>query len=298
MHKLHQNVQAMIIICGAWLSFAAADGFSKYLVQHYPVTNILLVNGLIGIAISLTWLLSRHGINGLKTKKIRLHILRAIWATGTSFSVVSALKSVPLADFYGISFISPFIIALLAYLLMGEQVGWRRIGAMVAAFIGVIILAGPQYESHNAGLIWAFMVPVFVAFNALTVRKIGHGEPLPLFPLFPFIGMTILNGALLTTSDSTFILPSLQDLPFFLCCTLGVIGGLLGFSRGFAKATESVVILPFMYTQIIWGTIIGFVFFNAVPSTTTFAGAALIIGAGLFSFYREYRLAHPRVHSL
>ena len=106
--------------------------------------------------------------------------------------------------------------------------------------------------------------------------------------------MTILNGVLVATSPAAFVMPALHDLPFFLCCTLGVIGGLLGFARGFAKATESVVIVPFMYTQIIWGTIIGFVFFNAVPSKTTFAGAALIIGAGLFSFYREYRLAHPR----
>lgn len=298
MPSSHKNMQAILFVCLGWMSFAAADGFSKYLVQSYPVTSILLVNGAIGAAISLMWLFTRYGARSVITPKFKLHLLRMIWTTGTSFSVIHALKYLPLADFYGISFLSPFFIALLAFFFLHEKLGWRRFSAMAVAFTGVIILAGPQYQTHNVGLVWAFMVPVFVAFNALTVRKIGTGEPLPLFPLFPFVGMIILNGILAFTPGHTIVLPETGDLLYFIGCTLGVIGGLLGFANGFSRASESVVVAPFLYTQMIWGVLIGVIFFNTVPTSTTLMGAALIITAGLFSFYREYRLAHKKPQSL
>lgn len=288
----HHNIQAIIFVCLGWLSFAMADGFSKYLVQFYPVTSVLFINGIIGAVISIVWLMARYRVKDIAASKWKLHLLRMVWATGTSFSVVHALKHLPLADFYGISFLSPFFIALLAFFLLNEKLGWRRFSAMAIAFIGVLVLAGPQFQTHNVGLVWAFMVPVFVALNALTVRKIGVGEPLPLFPLFPFVGLVILNTALLPTHP--LILPNPSDILYFIGCTLGVIGGLLGFANGFARASESVVVAPFLYTQMIWGVLIGIFFFNTPPTVTTLAGAALIIGAGLFSFYREYRLAHPK----
>lgn len=291
----HHNIQAILFVCLGWLSFAVADGFSKYLVQFYPVTSILFINGVIGVVISLVWLSTRYSLKNLITPKFKLHLLRMVWTTGTSFAVVHALKYLPLADFYGISFLSPFFIALLAFFLLNEKLGWRRFAAMAVAFAGVLILAGPQYQTHNVGLVWAFMAPVFVALNALTVRKIGTGEPLPLFPFFPFMGMIILNGALALTPSHPLVLPNPNDIFYFIGCTVAVIGGLLGFANGFSRASESVVVAPFLYTQMIWGIIIGIIFFNATPTATTLAGAALIIGAGLFSFYREYRRAHPKV---
>lgn len=290
----HHNIKAIFFVCLGWLCFAVADGFSKYLVQFYPVTSILFINGVIGVTLSLLWMVTHHNLRQIVGPKFKLHLLRMVWTTGTSFSVVHALKYLPLADFYGISFLSPFFIALLAFFFLNERLGWRRFAAMAVAFAGVLILAGPQYQTHNVGLVWAFLVPVFVALNALTVRKIGTDEPLPLFLLFPFVGLIILNGTLALTPTHPIVWPNPVDLLYFVGCTLGVIGGLLGFASGFSRASESVVVAPFLYTQMIWGILIGIVFFNTAPTATTLAGAVLIISAGLFSFYREYHLAHKK----
>lgn len=291
MQKTHHNIQAIFIVCLGWLSFSFADTCAKFLVQKYDPSIILMTNGTIGMTLTFVWLMSTGGFKAFKTPKFKWHVLRALFTTGSSFSVVHALEHLPLADFYGITFISPFLIALFSFLLLGEKVGWRRITAMVVAFIGVIILAGPQYETHNIGLVWAFLAPVCLALNVLCVRKIGHGEPLSLFAFFPFVSIAFFN-TLIVGGDYT--LPATGDLWIFVLSTCCVMGGLIGTSIGFAKASDSAVVAPFLYTQIIWGVIIGMVLFATMPTSATLIGAVMIIGAGLFSFYREYRLSHPK----
>lgn len=291
MHASHNNIQAIIIVCLGWLAFSFADTCAKFLVQHYDPSIILMTNGIIGMVLTFIWLMATRGLQAFKTSKMKWHLLRALFTTGSSFSVVHALEYLPLADFYGITFISPFLIALFSFLLLGEKVGWRRIVAMVVAFIGVIILAGPQYETHNIGLVWAFLAPVCLALNVLCVRKLGHSEPLALFAFFPFVAIFLFNAAIIGPDYS---LPATHHLWIFVVATTCVMGGLIGTSIGFAKASESSVVAPFLYTQIIWGVMIGMVLFATVPTSATLMGAALIIGAGLFSFYREYRIAHGK----
>jgi S-adenosylmethionine uptake transporter len=212
-----------------------------------------------------------------------------VFTTGSSFAVVSALGYLPLADFYGITFISPFVIALFSFVLLGERVGWHRIAAMAVAFAGVLVVAGPQFESHNVGMLWAFLAPIFLALNVLCVRKMGHNDPLALFAFFPFVGIALFNVGFVMPE---YTLPETHHLWIFALATVSVMGGLIGTTVGFAKATESSVVAPFLYTQILWGVIVGFVLFNTMPTHTTFIGAGLVIAAGLYSFYREHKLAH------
>lgn len=289
MHLSHRNIQAIMIVCLGWLSFSVADACAKYLVQFYQPHTILFTNGMIGTAITGVWLLTAYGPKIFNTPRLKWHVLRSICTTGSSFSVVTALGYLPLADFYGITFISPFIIALFSFLLLGEKVGWRRISAMVVAFIGVLIVAGPQYQTHNAGLFWAFLAPVCLALNVLCVRKMGHNDPIALFAFFPFVGIALFNVGFVVPA---YHVPEIHHLWVFVLATCSVMGGLIGTTVGFARATESAVVAPFLYTQIIWGVVVGFVLFNTIPTQTTFIGAGLVIAAGLYSLYREHKLAH------
>jgi drug/metabolite transporter (DMT)-like permease len=291
----HRNIQAIFIVCLGWMSFSLADACSKYLVQFYEPQKILLTNGVIGTVLSATWLISQFGIGGFKTPHLKWQLLRMLCTVGSSFCVVNALGHLPLADFYGITFISPFVIALFSFLLLGEHVGWRRVGAMIFGFCGILVLAGPQYESHNIGLLWALLAPVCLALNVLCIRKMGHKDPLALFAFFPFIGIMLFNTPM---ELPTYTLPDVNHLPIFVLGTCGVMGGLIGTTLGFSKATESAVVAPFLYTQILWGVTIGYFIFGNIPTITTFIGAGMVIAAGLYSFWREHKLAHQSPHSL
>jgi len=291
-HDRHiMNMQAIGIVCAAWLCFSMADATSKYLVQiqNYPVEMVLFINGAIGTALVTLWILIQSGRRGFKTDKLKWHVMRGFCITGTAFSVVHALDYLPLTDFYGISFLSPFFIAILSFLILKEHVGWHRWGAIAVGFIGVLILAQPDYEDLNIGLLWAAMVPVFISFNALLVRKIGPQEPKYLYAFFPFLIMMLFNGAI---GYDNITMPDMQDAWRFIAVTLFVMGGWIGFAVGFAKVSESAVAAPFVYTQIIWGTLFGYFIFGDLPGMQTIAGLALIIGAGLYTIYREYKLKH------
>jgi S-adenosylmethionine uptake transporter len=129
------------------------------------------------------------------------------------------------------------------------------------------------------------------AGNIVMLRKIGHGAPVPLYGFYAFLVITIFNGSVMAAHG--FYKPfEAAYLPYFAVHGPIVVLGLLAISIGFAKAPEAVVVAPFQYTQIIWGVAFGWFFFGALPTTNTWIGLALIIGAGLYSLRREYRRAH------
>lgn len=289
--QLSQNMNAILIVCLGWLFFSLADTNSKFLVQYYPVNLVLFINGSLGALFCGAWLLIRDGWKGFHSEKWKWHILRGICVTGTAYTVVHSLYYLPLSDFYGISFLSPFIIAVLSHLLLKEAIGWHRMVAILIGFAGVLVLAQPQFETNNVGLVWALMVPIFVSLNALIVRKIGPNESMALFAFVPFLSLALF---ILIIGHGDFSIPAAEHAIWFILSPLLVTGGLIGFALGFAKATESSAVVPFGYTQIFWGTLLGYLVFGDIPAPATIAGLTLIIGAGLYVLYREHQIAQSQ----
>ena len=197
----------------------------------------------------------------------------------------------PLADFYGIVFIIPFFVMILAVIFLNEKVGWRRCAAALVGFSGIIILASPQFNHIGEGVLCALLGALCAAANIIMLRKIGHGGPIPLYGFYAFLAITLFNSGIMA-AQGLYKPFELAYLPYFLIHGPIVVIGLLCMSIGFAKAPEAVVVAPFQYTQIIWGVAFGWFFFGALPTSNTWIGLSLIIGAGLYSLWREYRHAH------
>jgi S-adenosylmethionine uptake transporter len=220
-----------------------------------------------------------------------MHLFRAILVLGSSNFMVKSLQTLPLADFYGITFIIPFFVMILAVVFLGETVGWRRCGAALVGFSGIIILARPQFDDIGEGVVYALLGAVCAAGNIVSLKKIGHDAPLPLYGFYVFLAFAAFNLFMMGASGSYKPFEAAY-MPYFLIHGPVVILALLFISIGFAKAPEAVVVAPFQYTQIIWGVAFGWYFFGAMPTAATWAGLAMVIGAGLYSLWREYRIAH------
>jgi S-adenosylmethionine uptake transporter len=220
-----------------------------------------------------------------------MHLFRALLVLGSSNLMVKSLQTLPLADFYGITFIVPFFVMILAAFFLGERVGWRRCGAALVGFFGIIILARPQFDDISEGIIYALLGAVCNAGNIVMLKKIGHDAPVPLYGFYVFLAFTAFNLFMMQASGSYKPFEAAY-IPYFLIHGPVVILALLFISIGFAKAPEAVVVAPFQYTQIIWGVAFGSYFFGAMPTAATWAGLAMVIGAGLYSLWREYRIAH------
>lgn len=285
------NLHAIFIVCASYLGFTIADAISKYFAQFYSVHQILAYTGGLGMVISGLWAWKTLGVRGMIPKeKLAWHIIRAINVAAIPISVISALKYLPMADYYGISFCAPFLILIMSALFLKEHIGPMRWAAVAIGFIGVMILAGPKFDDVGPGVLYAISAAFFVALSVITVRKIGPNAPTPHYIFFPFIATFTVNFIAMLLLEEH-IMPPIGHLIIFPFSIIFVIGGQLGFAIGHARATSAGVTAPFLYTQIIWGVLLGWIVFGDFPVVTTWIGLAIVIGAGLFSIWRERRLA-------
>lgn len=286
-----KTFEAISMIVLGYCAYSVADLCSKILQETYNVHQVLSVSGLIGLGITSIWLYARHGAGAFFPYNIKAHILRGLFVMGTAYFMVRALKMLPLADFYGIVFIMPFLVMILAIVFLGEKVGWRRWLAATVGFTGVLVIAGPQFDEIGEGVVCALLGALCAAANIIMVRKIGRDVPVPLYGFYPFVFIFIFNVVLMLATG-VYIPFEAKDAFYFAFHGPVIILGIVYVSMGFARAPVAAVAAPFHYTQIIWGILFGWLFYNTVPSSTTALGIFLIVAAGLYSLWREYRHGH------
>lgn len=286
-----RTLKAIFLITLGYFGYSVADLCSKVLQETYGIYQVLWVSGGIGLLITGLWLLARHGASSFVPANLKLHLFRALVVSGIAYFLVRALKTLPMADFYGIIFIMPFLAMILAIVVLGEKVGWRRWLAAGIGFTGVLIVAGPQFNHIGEGIVCAFLGAFLAAVNVILLRKIGPGAPRPLYGFYPFVFITALNFIAMMYTDS--YLPfEMQYAPYFAIHGPVIVLAVITMSMGYSAAPETAVVAPFNYTQIIWGVLFGYIFFDNLPSMTTWLGVTIIIGAGLYSIWREYRHNH------
>lgn len=283
-----QSLAAIGFACSGWFLFCVYDAAVKYLSASLPIIQIAGTVSFIGCLLSGGWILARHGRNGFKTPKLKLYILRGLSLVAAGYLVLSALARIPLADFYGIVFLTPMMTTILAVIFLKERIGWHRIAAIMIGFIGVLIVAGPSFQDKNIGYLFALCAVLFTSTNAILLRKIGQETIKARFAFFPFLVSSLVFVPLMIPGfqrPDTMLSVSLLMLAPVISLT-----GVILFSMGFSKARDTAVITPFHYTQMIWGALLGFIVFGDLPAVSTVAGSLVIVAAGLMVIWREHVL--------
>lgn len=282
----HDTLRAMLLALASFTLFAFVDVFAKWLGHRYDVAVVLLFCSVTGLSMLVPFILWRRGLAGFVPRQpLKLHICRAIQTTLNGFLIIKALQYIPLADYYGIVFAAPLVTAAMAVFFFREHVGWHRWGAIVVGLAGIWIVVAPSWHGFNAGLLAALCVPFTLAANAMFLRKIGRDEYPALFPFYSLLGLlafnlpaVIVTGAALPAPGHLWIF-----LPYALCVLLAI--ALLG--RAYAISPLSSSVAPLQYTTLLWGCLFGTFLFHETPSWNTWAGAAVIVAAGLYLFHRE-----------
>ena len=249
------------------------------------------LNAVLALCILTPWIVCKYGVKAVFPPNLKLHFVRAFFVVVMAYLMVSSLHLLPLADFYGIAFTVPFFTMIFAYVLLKERVGWHRIAAAIFGFIGILIIAGPQFDHIGRGIILALTGAVFASFNIIVLRKIGHSTPIPVYGFWPFLFLASVSGiALLINGEARAI--QMEDVKFILLAPPFTVIGIAALSLGFTRAPDTTIVSPFHYTQIIWGVAFGWLFFQTLPPLTTYIGITMIICAGCYSLWREYKRKH------
>ena len=263
--------------------FAFTDALAKVLVSDIPPGQLLSLRTifvLISIIVMVQW---HGGLGSIRIVNWKGQLMRGLLMTGTSLTFLLALKDAPLADLFALLFVSPLILTVLAPYFLGETVGWRRRAAVAVGFCGTLLIVKPTGEVPFAALMIGLSVPFILSFSDIVTRRLAATETANGMMLFSNFVMAGVGIALLPLGWAPLDWYSLS-----LLAAMGTLQGVAQYLLIYAFIHgETVVITPFRYLMLVWVTIYGYLMFGDIPRLETIAGAAIVVGAGLYIFHRE-----------
>lgn len=297
----------ILCLVGAGAVFSVFNAIVKHLAQELPVMEVAwgryvfhLLFALVYAAVATrfapqagpvqhSW--GQRWRHALGSRRPGLQFLRSLLMLATTLLFFLAVSHIDLATATTIAFVEPLVITILSFLVLKEQVGVRRWAAVAVGFLGVLIVIRPGFGMAHAAL----LLPVLSAstgacYNVLTrivARHDGNATSLFYSALVGCIGLSLA-------------MPLLWQAPrwdqWLLLAALGLTGGFAHVLviRAFTYASAS-IIAPFIYLQLLWAMVIGFLWFGNWPVLTTWIGAAIIIATGIYTAHRERIRARERL---
>ncbi|MDO1580477.1 DMT family transporter [Rhizobium oryzicola] len=268
------------------LMFAVNDAIGKWLVANYGLGQVILVRSAAALLV-LAPFLWRTGLKPiLAVERPWLQFARVAFSTLEIFCFYYAVMYMPLADVMTYWLAAPIYVAAASPLLLGEHVGWRRWSAIAIGFVGVLITLKPSSAMFTFPALISIIGTGAFAFMLLSGRRL-RGTPDILLVFFQ-LAASGLVGIIIAPFDWVPLRSGLEGL---LLCLLGVVamGAHILVNRAL-KISDAAAVAPLQYTLLFWAVVFGWVFFGEVPEWTMVVGAALIIGSGLFIFFREQQL--------
>lgn len=268
----------------AFAAYALSDAFVKSLRGSLPAYEAVFI----GAALGLTALPFIKGGGDrwrevLLAQRQGLWVVRAVASAVGSIAAVIAFTALPMAEAFALIFLLPIFVTILSVLVLKEHVGWRRWSAVVAGFIGVLVVLRPGFRVLGAGHLAAVVCGLAGAISMIALRLAGpHEKRISLYGA-GILGSMLITGALML-ADFRWPQPGqwLLLLGYGLLAALGSV--LLMLATQKAPANH---VAPTQYSQMLWAVLLGYVFFHDRLDWPMAIGIAIILGAGLFTFVRE-----------
>ena len=271
-------------MCCAVASFSCLDTTGKYLNHQMATTEVVWARYF--FAFTLTMLFS----NPLKHPRL-MRTSRPFMQTGRSALLLLstalnlfALRWLQLDEALSIIFATPFLVAVLCVPLLGEHVGWRRWTAIVVGFCGVLVVARPGFGGLHPAALLSLGGTVCYAFYVISTRVLSRTDSNETTQFY-----TNLVGAVAMTVIVPFVWTWPENgVVAVLMVLIGALGGgghyLLIRAHRLAPAST---LAPFIYTQMVWTTTLGFLVFGDVPHRWTVVGGLIVISSGLYLLHSE-----------
>lgn len=279
------------LMCAALACFACLDAFGKWLGTQMDPMQVVWTRYCSALVVALIIFNPLRNPGVLVTQRPWIQAIRSALLFGSTAINFIALQFLQLDQTASIMFATPFLVAILSGPFLGEWIGPRRWAAVAVGFLGVLVITRPWSGSMHWAMGLSMVGACFYAiYNLLTRMLAGHdsaGTTSIYSVAFGAVVATILVPLVWTTPQSLWVVAGMIAIGVF-----GAVGHwLLIIAHGLAPAG---ILAPFIYTQIVWMTALGWLAFAQVPAPNTLAGAAIVIASGLYLLYRERVVRHTR----
>ncbi|MGA8970486.1 MAG: DMT family transporter [Pseudolabrys sp.] len=282
-----QRLTGIALMCGAVATFSCLDTTGKYLLRYMDPLQVVWARYFGAFLLALIFLNPITRPKMMTTSRPLMQIGRSALLLASTALNFFALRYLQLDEALAILFSTPFLVAVLCVPLLGEWVGWRRWTAISVGFLGVLLVARPGFGGLHPAALLTLGSAVCYALYVISTRVLARSDStettlfysnlvgaVAMLPVIPFVW---------TTPNSAFVVA--------LMVLIGALGsgGHYLLIRGHRLAPAS-TLAPFIYTQMVWTTALGFLVFGDVPHRWTIVGGLIVVSSGLYLLNRERKL--------
>lgn len=286
---LSDNARGAILMMASMIAFTLNDTCFKALSDELPLFQALLIRGVVTMVLlfGIAW-----GMGALRLRLPKADwgfiAIRTVAEIGAAYFFLTALFNMEIANVTAILQALPLTVTLAGAVFLGEAVGWRRLLAILVGFVGVMLIVRPGPDGFNSYAVYALIAVAFVTMRDLASRRLSKNVPSLVVALAAAAGVTLF-AAIGTFSEQWVPVSELAALQL-MGASFFIIGGYL-FSVMVMRVGDIGFVAPFRYTGLLWALIMGFFVFGDWPDPITLLGGAIVVATGIFTFYRERKLA-------
>ena len=274
------------LMCLTFLCFTGLDTTAKWLNHSIPTIQIVWARYTFSVVLVLLVINPKTKPGVLTTKKPLVQIIRSLLLLLSTLANFVALNYLQLAQTTTIALATPLLVSALSGPLLGESVPRDRFIAIGIGFLGVVSVARPGFGGiHPVAILSILGMCCYAGYALMTRFLVGHDQTETTLVYSGLVGAVILSFGLPIFWDSP---PDLATWAFML--SMGLYAAIGHFflitAHRFAPAY---VLSPFMYTQLGWMTLSGYLVFGDVPDSFTIAGGVIIVLSGLYLIFQESR---------
>ena len=290
MHDYKNNMKGALYMMASMAGFVLNDTMVKLASEELELFQAVFIRGV--IATLLLGLLAWNK-GSLKYRPSRFDVKIIGWRifaeVGATFCFLTALFNMPLANATAILQSLPLAVTLAASLFLGHKVGWRRYLAISLGFVGVLIIVRPGTGGFNAYSLWALAAVAFITLRDLLSHKLSPSTPSIFVALLSAAAVMVLAGLATATQEWRTVTPEVAGYLFAAAAFIlvGYITAVTAMRHG-----EISFVSPFRYSVLIWALVLGVLVFKEFPDAWTIVGSAIVVGMGIFTFYRERKTAN------
>ena len=285
---ISENLRGILLMCASMAAFTINDTFMKSVTTTLPLYQTITLRGLIAVTgLGLLVIVTRAYRFRLNRRDGGLILLRSLADVAATILFLEALLRMPLANLSGILQALPLFITLGAAVVYGDRIGWRRMTAILVGLIGVLIIIRPGTEGFDRWALLGIASVACVVVRDLSVRPIQGELPSALVALGAAVAVTGMGliGASFQGLQPVSGVEAAKVLGAGLFLIVGYLTSVMAMRHG-----DIGLVAPFRYTSLLWAIALGFLVFGNLPDAWTLLGAAIVVGAGIFTLLRERSL--------
>jgi len=278
------NLRGTVYMVAALLVYAVMVGAFKHLGTAIPLIETLMIRQIIMSAV-IAVIAGRSLPMALRTDRPGLQIFRGAITLASMLCGFSALIHIPLAQATAISFSQVLFVTVAAVLILKERVDAARWIATALGFVGVLIMLDPSGDGLN---IWALMSVGGALFGAgitISVRMLGTSERTETILIYQGL---VLMVVLAWPAYALWIWPSAEQWLWLVLLSLFGTAGQWLITKAY-QVGEAAALAPLDFSRLLLASFTGLVFFAEVPTLPTLLGAAIVVGATLYTMRRNAR---------